>query len=252
MLVIMKNALRERLRRKELYIIVVIGVLLFLLCSSESMTISIEGESLTGFQNMFVILHIIINAIGCILGVVLSLRTIPNEYERRNSHLIWVRGISQQTYHAGLALANMVSSILATLILYVMLSMYTIIKGDGINILMLIPAFLLVALNVALTSLFTSVLSIVLPGPLTATISIILAFAGILHGALDLYRNMVGGVAATVLKVILKIVPDLHGIQAQAQNLVMGKSVDVHMILVGLLALYICSIGIIVFKRKEA
>ena len=252
MLVIMKNALKERLRRKELYIIVVIGVLLFLLCSSESMTISVEGEALTGFQNMFVILHVIINAIGCILGVVLSIGTIPMEYERRNSHLIWVRGISQKTYHTGLALANMVSSIIATFILYAMLIVYVLVKGDGINILSLLLAFLLVAVNVGITSLFASVLSIVLPSSVTGAVGIVLALVGVFHGALELYRSMVGGVAAMVLKGLLWLVPDMHGLQAQAQNLILGKAIDAHLIWAGLLALYICSIGIIILKRKES
>ena len=174
MLVIMKNALRERLRRKELYIIVVIGVLLFLLCSSESATISISGEPLTGFQNMFLVLHTIINAIGCLLGVVLSIRTIPNEYERRNSHLIWVRGISQQTYHAGLALANMLSSIFATGILYIMLIIFTLVKGEGQAVWKLLVAFLIVAINVGITSLLASALSVVLPSAVTGTIGSLL------------------------------------------------------------------------------
>ncbi len=252
MLVIMKNALRERLRRKELYIIVVIGVLLFLLCSSESATISISGEPLTGFQNMFLVLHTIINAIGCLLGVVLSIRTIPNEYERRNSHLIWVRGISQQTYHAGLALANMLSSIFATGILYIMLIIFTLVKGDGQAVWKLLVAFLIVAINVGITSLLASALSVVLPSAVTGTIGSLLVIMGILHGVLDLYRSMAGGMAGTSLRILLKIIPDLHGIQMQAQNFVMGKTVDVHLILTGLLMLYICSAGIMIFKRKEA
>ena len=252
MLVIMKNALKERLRRKELYIIVVIGVLLFLLCSSESMTISVEGEPLTGFQNMFVVLHIAINAIGCILGVVLSIQTIPNEYERRNSHLVWVRGISQHTYHTGLALANILSSIIATFVLYIMLIVFTLVKGDGQSILNLILAFLMVAINVGIISLLVSALSIVLPASIAGTIGIVFSLVGIFHGVLDLYGSMAGGAAKAVLKVILWIVPDLHGIQSQAQNIVMGKNIDWHLIIIGLLALYICSAGMIIFKRKEA
>lgn len=252
MWIIMRNALRERLRRKELYIIVVIGAVLFLLCSSGVATISISGEPITGFRNMFLVLHTIINAIGCLLGVILSIRTIPNEYERRNSHLIWVRGISQQTYHVGLVMANVISSILATLILYGMLLAYTMIKGEGHVAWKLLAAFLLVAVNVGITSLFTSVLSIVLPVAITGTIGILLAFLGIFHGVFDLYRNVAGGIAGVILRILLKLIPDLNGIQMQAQNFVMGKKVNVHLILTGLLALYVCSLGIIIFKRKEA
>ena len=252
MFVIMKNALKERLRRKELYIIVVIGILLFLVCSSDSATITYEGEVLTGFKNMFMVLHTVINAVGCLLGVVLSIRTIPNEYERRNSHLIWVRGISQQTYHAGLTLANVLSSIFATLILYIMLIVFTLINGEGQTIVMLFAGFLLVAVNVEITSLFSSVLSIVLPPAVTATMGIVLVIFGVFHGLLDVYRNIVGGLAGAILRMVLWVVPDLHGIQMQAQNLILGKSVNIHLILVGVLTLYICSIGIVAFRRKEA
>ena len=252
MLVIMKNALKERLRRKELYIIVVIGVLLFLLCSSESMTISVEGKALTGFENMFVILHIAINAVGCILAAVLSINTIPNEYERRNSHLIWVRGVSQKKYHTGLALANMISSIMATLVLYMMLVIFTMIKGDGQSLINLFLGFLMVSVNIGIISILTSVMSIVMPGFAAGTIGIIVALIGIFHAVLDLYKSMAGGVAGGILNVLLHIVPDLHGLQSQAQNIIMGKSVDVYFVFAGLLALYVCTIGLIVFKRKEA
>ena len=43
MWVIIKNAWKERMRRKELYIVVAIGILILLLCGSGSATISIEG-----------------------------------------------------------------------------------------------------------------------------------------------------------------------------------------------------------------
>ena len=50
----------------------------------------------------------------------------------------------------------------------------------------------------------------------------------------------------------MKILPDMHGIQVQAQNLMAQEAVDVHMLLVGMLTLYVISLGLFVFKRKEA
>ena len=84
MRVIIVNALKERMRRKELYIIAAIGALLILLCSSDTTSLTIDGEPVTGFENMFMVLHVLVNAIGAILAVFLSIRTIPNEYERRS------------------------------------------------------------------------------------------------------------------------------------------------------------------------
>ena len=50
----------------------------------------------------------------------------------------------------------------------------------------------------------------------------------------------------------LKIIPDLHGIQTQAANVLCKKSVDIHIILTGLLAVYVFAVLILVLKRKEA
>ena len=252
MLVIMKNAWKERMRRKELYIVVAIGILLLLLCSSGSATITLNGEPITSFQNMFMVLHVMMNTVGCLLAVVLSIHTIPNEYERRNSHLIWVRGISQTTYHAGLSLANMLSAIAAMGILYLALAGYVAANGHIADLIRMVPAFLIVCLNVALSSLLTSVLSIVLPAMAAGTIGFIVVLVGIGHGILEIYKNIAGGIAGIVLKGILAVFPDLNGLQTQAQNLMNGKAVDVHLILIGLLMLYIISIGLFVFKRKEA
>ena len=252
MWVIIKNAWKERMRRKELYIVVAIGILILLLCSSGSATISIEGEPITSFDNMFMVIHTMMNAVGCLLAVILSIRTIPNEYERRNSHLIWVRGISQQKYHAGLALANVLSAVVAMGILYLALTGYVVANGRMDYLIRMLPAFLIVSLNVALASLFVSVLTIQLPTMAAGAIGFAFTLIGILHGVLELYKNIAGGLAGTVLNGLLHILPNMHGIQTQAQNVMAQETVDIHMILVGLLTLYVISLGLFVFKRKEA
>lgn len=252
MWVILKNACKERMRRKELYIVVAIGILILLLCSSGSATISIDGEPITSFDNMFMVLHTMMNAVGCILAVVLSIRTIPNEYERRNSHLIWVRGISQLTYHTGLALANVLSAMMAMGILYLALAGYVVANGRMDYLLYMIPAFLMVCVNVALASLLTSVLSIKLPTMAVGVISFGFVFVGILHGVLDIYKNIAGGLAGTILRGVLTILPDMNGIQVQAQNFMAQKEVDIHMILVAVFVLYVVSLGLFVCKKKEA
>lgn len=252
MLVIIKNAFKERIRRKELYIVVAIGILILLLCTSGSATISIEGEPITSFNNMFMVMHTMMNAVGCILAVVLSIRTIPNEYERRNSHLVWVRGISQSKYHAGLSLANVLSAMMAMGILYLALAFYVVANGRMDYLVRMIPAFLIVSVNVAIASLLTSVLSIKLPAGAAGGIGFVFTIVGVLHGVLEIYKNIVGGVAGAVLTGILTVLPDMNGIQTQAQNLMAQDAVDVHIILVGLLILYVVSLGLFVLKKKEA
>lgn len=252
MWVITKNALRERIRRKELYIVVAVGILILLLCSSGTATITMNGEPITGFDYMIVVMHTIVAAVGCLLAAVLGIRTIPNEYERKDSHLIWVRGISQPVYHGGLALANMLSAMLATGILYLALAVYVAANGRVDYLVRMLPAFLIVCIAVAAASLFTSVLSIVLPTALVGVLGILFALGGILHGILSLYKNIAGGVAGTLLKGLLFVLPDMNGIQQQARRLMAQESVDVHLILTGLLAVYVLSLGILVFRRREA
>lgn len=252
MWIITKNAWKERIRRKELYIVVAIAILILLMCSSGSATITIEGEPITSFENMFMVIHTLMNAVGCILAVILSIGTIPKEYERKNSHLIWVRGITQQTYHAGLTLANILSGVFAMLILYLALAVYIIVNGQWDYLFRMLPAFLIVSINVALTSLFVSVLTIPLPTMAAGAMGIIFAAVGILHSILNIYKNIAGGIAGTLLNGILHIFPDMHGIQRQAQNIMAQKTADIHLILVGILTLYIISLGLFIFKRKEA
>ena len=47
MMGIMKNALRERLRRKDIYVVMGIGLLIVLLCMSGTVTLSIDGVPVT-------------------------------------------------------------------------------------------------------------------------------------------------------------------------------------------------------------
>ncbi len=252
MRVIFMNALKERIRRKELYIVAVIGILLMLLCSSDSASITMNGEPVTGFKNMFMVMHVLMNAIGCILAVILSVKTIPNEYERKNSHLVWVRGISQPVYHGGLTAANMLATIISVGILYLVLVIYVIAKGHTECLFAMLPAFFVIAVNVSMVSLFVSVLSIRLPGMAVGALGTLFAGVGIFHGLLEIFKSMLGGIGGRCMSVLLWLVPDLNGIQKQAYHLVIGKQVEVHVIFVGLLAAWIFSLGLFVFRRKEA
>lgn len=252
MLVIIKNAIRERIRRRELYIVVAIGILMLLFCGSDSSSITIAGEAVTGYENMFMVLHTLVNALSCVLAVVLSLRTIPNEYERRNSHLVWVRGISQPVYHSSLAIANVISTFMAAWILYGVLAIYMFINGHGADVIKLIPGSLGLAINISVVSIFTSVLSIGIPVMAAGVIAVLFAGIGVFHSLLDAMANVLGGVGGRCLSLLLTIVPDMNGIQKQSQLFVMGNTPDAHVLLAGLLAIYIISIGFFVLKRKEA
>lgn len=250
--IIMKNALKERMRRKEMYIIVVIAILLVLFCSSDTTSITIDGEAVTGFSNMFMVMHTLVHCIGCILAIVLSIKTIPNEYERKNSHLVWVRKISQSKYHGGLTLANIFASLAATGILYLVLAIYAVFKGHADILLRMVPAYLILAVSIVFVSLFVSVCSIKFPVMVTAVLGVLVLIFGVFHGVMDIFKSMLGGAGGKCLSAFLWIVPDLNGIQKQAYQLLTGKGVEAHIIFTVLLALWIVSLGLSKFKKKEA
>lgn len=250
--IIAKNALKERMRRKELYIILVIAILLVLLCSTGTASITIDGEAVTGFSNMFMVMHALVHFIGCILAVVLSLKTIPNEYERKNSHLVWVRKISQSEYHGGLALANIFASLAAAGILYLAIAVYAVAKGHTEVLPRMIPAFFIMGISITFVSLFVSVLSIKLPSMAVGALGALVFVFGVFHGMMDIFKGMLGGIGGACISFFLHIVPDLNGIQKTAYQFAVQESTKPHLVWMGLLAVWIVSLGLFLFRKKEA
>lgn len=251
-MVIVVTALKEKIRRKEFYIVTLIGLLILLVFGTGAGSITIGGKPVTGYESIAPILITMINVVCGALAILLSLHTIPNEYERKTSHLIWIRGVSQPEFHGELALANGISSLIAEVILYMGLLVYMVMNGKESEVWRLIPAFLLVAISVFMVSLFTSVLSIVLPGMFACTVVTICYLVGILHGILDVFRNMITGIGSVLLKGILFVIPDLNAIQTQAGNVLRGNPVEVHVIWKGLLIIYMISLLFFLLKKREA
>ncbi|MDE7422327.1 MAG: hypothetical protein K2N51_01305 [Lachnospiraceae bacterium] len=246
------NTLKEKIRRKELYVVAAIGLIIISFFCSGVSTITMDGEEITDYQNLIPILITIVNVISGALAIVLSLKTIPNEYERKTSHLIWIREVSETRYHGELAAANIISSLFSTAIMYGGILVFMIVKGETGRILFLIPAFFILAVSIIIVSMITSILSIHLPGMVSGAIATICYLVGILHGVLDIYRSMVTGFISSLLKVVLIVVPDLHKIQSQTGQLILGEAMDIHTVLKGLFIIWILSVFFLFVKRKEA
>lgn len=246
------NAIKEKIRRKDIYVVSIIGLLIVLLFGTGAGSISIDGKPITDYENLAPVLITVINVICGALAIALSLRTIPNEYERKTSHLIWIRGVGQVRFHGELAMANVLSSLLSEGILYLGLLAFMVMKGRGHEAWKLIPAFLVMAVSISIVSLFASVVSIVVPGIFAGVIVILCYIVGILHEVLDLCCGMMTGIGSMLLKGLLYVVPNLHAIQSQAGNILKAENVDAHVIWTGLLALYIVSMLLFICKKKEA
>lgn len=246
------NVIKEKIRRKELYVITIIGILLLLLFSGDSSTISIQGKPITDYEHLAPIVLIVVHAISGALAIVLSLKTIPNEYERKTSHLVWIRGISQSRYHGELALANGISSLISEGILFVGMIIFMLMKQRGNEVWKLFPAFLIVAVSVLIVSLFTSLVSAIFPSMVAGLLATIFYFLGIFYEVFELFSDMISGAAGKLIEAMLFLIPNLHEIQSQAGNILSGDEVSVHVILKGLLVLWILGLGFCVYKKKEA
>lgn len=249
---IMKNALRERIRRKDIYVVLVIGMLIVMMCMSGTATLSINGVAVTEFEMMMPLVMNIISVIGGGIAIALSLRTIPNEYERKTSHLVWIRGISQWNYHGQLAFANIISSLGSLFILYAGVMVFAAVKGEVGILVKSIPAFLLFSVSTAAVSLFTSAVSLILPGMAAGVLSAVFLLVGTGHPILETVSGIVSGAARQLVRGILFLVPDLYSAEAQAANFLSGKSVQMHSIFGGLLVLYACGLLLYLLRKKEA
>lgn len=78
MMGIMRNALRERIRRKDIYVVIVLGLLIALMCMSGTVTLSIDGVAVTEVRMLLPLVLNVVSVVGGGMAVALSLRTIPN------------------------------------------------------------------------------------------------------------------------------------------------------------------------------
>lgn len=246
------TALKEKIRRKELYIVSVIGVIILLIFSTGSGTISINGEAVTDYKMLAPVLLMVVNAISCILAVIMSLGTIPNEYERNTSHLIWIRKIPQYRYHGELTLANVFSGFISEAILFFPLLIFMLTNGKANELTNLILAYLMVGINVAIVSVMASALSVRIPRFAAGVIAVAITFMGIFHSLLSMLKDIIGGFGGEMVKYTLKVIPNLGRIQSEAANALCGKAIDIHVIFTGLLAVYVFLALVLVLKRKEA
>ncbi len=251
-MIIALTALKEKICRKELYIVSAIGVLVLLTFGTGSGSITVNGEAITDYKMIAPVLLIVVNAISCILAAVMSLSTIPNEYARNTSHLVWIRKKPQYRYHGELAISNVITGLISEAILFGAMLIFMISNGKADELFRLIPTYLIIGINVTTVSVMTSALSVIVPKFVSGAIVVAVTLAGIFHSLLSTFKDIIGGFGGQIIKYALKIVPNLHGIQSEASNALCGNDVDIHVILTGLLAIYVFAVLVFVFKRKEA
>ncbi len=246
------NVIREKIRKKMLYITTILGIVVVMIFSTDMGSLTIGGKNIKDYYVLIPILINIVNFLAGAIALAMSISTVPNEYERRTSHLIWSRGVSQSRYHMGLAMGNVLVSWISGIILYLTLGVFAIVNSYTNIIAMIIAASIFMLIYTAIICMLTTALSIKLPTVVTGVIMIVLFAGGAFRSILKLLAAALTGTGGTVLKKLIGFIPDLSGISKQGGNLIQGKPVNVHVIVIGLLFIWIAGLGILVFRRKEA
>lgn len=252
MLCMIEISLKEKIRQRDFIVVSAIGIFLLMLLSTGTASISIGGEPISGFSRMLDILVTITNSIICILAVLLSIPTITNEYKRHSSHLIWVRGISQAKYHSALAMANFLAASIAAAILYIVLFIYFVAQGEAVMVPRLLPAFAMSLINVAACTSLSSALSLFLSPLANGIVSMLFVGAGLLHGVLDTISNFSEGLSSTLIRLLLRLSPNLGEVPQMASAFIKGEDITMVPLLGVILWAYALSWILIIYHKQEA
>ena len=251
MLALIRNTFNERIRSRTFYVVGIIGMVIMLLITTGNGNLTINGKKVTGFEPMVPVALSIIGFVSSLLAVMVSLQTIPNEFERKTTHLVLIRGIKPWQYMFSLTAGNMLASVFCMLSLYVSLLIFTAAHG---KIGLFLPTFLcigIMSINTMLLSAAVSVLSIKLPVYITGIFGLIIYVMGILHGVIDTLAGTTEGFGAVLIKVVMLIVPDFSAVQQQASNALTWIPLDPKPLLLSLLQLYfILALTFVVFRKE--
>lgn len=251
MTVLILNTFREKIYHKTFYIIMLIGMVLMLIITTGNGNLTINGQKVNGFSAMVPVALSIISFIACLLAIMTSIQTIPNEFDRKTSHLILTRGIKPWQYMFALTAGNILTSIFSMITLYISLMVFCIIHGKAGLLPVTFLSVLILSISPAFLSAAVSLLSINIPVFVTGIAGILIYVFGMLHGILDTLAGTTEGFAAALARLVLFVIPNFSAIQGQASSLLTGKPVDLQPLAGGLLLLYtVLSLTFITFRKE--
>jgi|LSQX01.2.fsa_nt_gb ABC-type transport system involved in multi-copper enzyme maturation permease subunit len=238
MLAIAMNTFKEKIRSKTLYITGITGFILMLLTTTGD-GLSINGQRILLFEDRVPVAMSIMQFLGSLLTIMISLQTIPNEFERKTTHLILSRGVKRWQYMFSLTAGNIFTSVVFTLSLYSSLIVFCLILGRSHLLMRTLASILVLSVNIMLLSSIVSVLSIRVPGFINGIVGLALYFLGVFHNLLKTVSNALEGIQRIVMKLGLWLIPNFSEVQRQASNILLNRAVEITPLVVQLLFLYI-------------
>lgn len=243
------NSMKEKIRNKSIFITAVLGIVIvtFLIMNAD---IKFDGVQVKEFNKLLPIAIIMCSFFSGLISVMISVNTIPKEFERKFSDLVMVRGISEKSYVRALAISNIIVSVLCSFGMFTSIFIMAGLFGKAYLFHRLFLAMIILSINYAVLSGVISLLSIKVHQFLVSVLGIMLFFLGAFHGILKTGVNLMSGTAATIYKALLWFIPDLAGIHKISGAVVTKGNVDIMPILTQIVILYFVFLGIGTLKRR--
>lgn len=247
---IIQIVIKEKLRSKINYVFGLLGALLMVLISTGN-GLSINGIKVTDFEQRVPVAIAMNSFVGCITAIVISLQTIPNEIERKTTHLILSRKVERGEYMFSLSMGNIVASVMSMFALNISLFIFIALLGRVELMVSVLWSTLIMSINVIVLSAIVSALSIRIPLFINAILTLGIYFLGVFHNLLSTLTSTVEGPSGLVFGILLNFIPNFSAVQKQATSALINLSVDFYPLVVQLIFAYVAvTLSLIMFKQE--
>lgn len=255
-LALVHNVVREGLRNRVLYLLAGLGLLLMsamLVGSGGRVTDAAGNNLLADAKGAMRVGFAMAGLLSVLVTVVLSMSTVPREFERGTVQLLLVRPRARWEIGASFLLGNILSACLFLLVLVLPLFPALLVRGGAALVPRLLLAALGLLLNVALVASLTTLLSTFMPGPAAAFMGLLLYGLGAFSPELAALVGLVDAWWAPLARVGLAAIPPTGAVTAEMLKLFSpGAVLDARVLLGGLLYLWAAAgLTLVGFARRE-
>ncbi|HWI66224.1 MAG TPA: ABC transporter permease [Symbiobacteriaceae bacterium] len=244
------NVIRENLRNKVLYVLAGIGLLflfVFLTGSGGKMTDGDGNNLLATAAGAMKAGLAITGVLGALVTVVLSMNTVPREFERQTIHLLLVRPIERWQLAGSFLLGNVLTAWVFLLAMSLPLFAGLANRNAQGMFPALAGALLLVGLNMAAIAGLTTAFSTVISGPAAA-------FMGLLMYGFGAFGPELSALAARTpfSRLLVALLPPVGSLSGEAMKLFGPGALDGRAILVALIYLWaVAGLTALGLQRRE-
>lgn len=250
------NVVREGLRNRVLYLLAGLGLLLMfamLVGSGGKVTDAAGNNLLADAEGAMRVGFAMAGLLSALVTVVLSMNTVPREFERGTIQLLLVRPRARWELGASFLLGNILSACLFLLVLVLPLFPALLVRGGAAQIPQLALSILGLLLNCAVIASLTTLLSTFVPGPAAGFLGLLFYGLGAFGPELGALVGLVEAWWAPLARLGVALLPPTGAVTAEMLKLFSpGMVLDARVLLGGLLYLWaVAGLTLVGFARRE-